>query len=65
VGFSTVQETIAAVHAGMRVLGVSIITNVNDPDHPEPAALEDIIAVAARAAPALTALLADVLRRSR
>jgi len=65
VGFSTVQETIAAVHAGMRVLGVSIITNVNDPDHPEPAALEDIIAVAARTAPALTALLADVLRRSR
>ena len=65
VGFSTVQETIAAVHAGMRVLGVSIITNVNDPDHPVPAALEDIIAVAARTAPSLTALLADVLRRSR
>jgi purine-nucleoside phosphorylase len=33
VGFSTVMENIAAVHAGMRVLGLSTITNINDPDH--------------------------------
>jgi purine-nucleoside phosphorylase len=61
VGFSTVPEVIAAVHGGMQVLGVSIITNVNDPDRPVPAALQDIIAVARRAAPSLEQLLAGVL----
>ena len=60
VGFSTVQEVIAAVHAGMKVLGISIITNVNDPDHPAPATLEEIIAVARRAAPDLERLLGGV-----
>ncbi len=60
VGFSTVQEVIAAVHAGMQVLGISIITNVNDPDHPAPATLEEIIAVARRAAPDLEQLLCGI-----
>ncbi|MGE5256756.1 MAG: purine-nucleoside phosphorylase [Hyphomicrobiales bacterium] len=63
VGFSTVQEVIAAVHGGMKVLGVSVITNVNDPDRPEPATVEQIIAVARRAAPNLARLLAGVLRQ--
>jgi purine-nucleoside phosphorylase len=53
VGFSTIMETIVAVHAGMRVLGVSTITNINDPDAPQPATLEEIIEVAETAAPAL------------
>ena len=57
VGFSTVLETIAAVHAGMDVLGLSTITNVHQPDHPEPATLEEIIAVAEDAAPRLEALI--------
>jgi purine-nucleoside phosphorylase len=63
VGFSTVQEVIAAVHGGMKVLGVSVITNVNDPDHPAPAAVDEIIAVARRAAPRLARLLAGILRQ--
>ena len=63
VGFSTVMEVIAAVHAGMSVLGISVITNINDPDHPLPARLEDIIAVARSAAPNLEALLRGVLER--
>lgn len=53
VGFSTIMETIAAVHAGMRVLGISTITNINDPDAPQPATLEEIITVAETAAPVL------------
>jgi purine-nucleoside phosphorylase len=53
VGFSTIMEVIAAVHAGMRVLGISTITNINDPDAPQPATLEEIISVAEGAAPAL------------
>jgi purine-nucleoside phosphorylase len=63
VGFSTVQEVIAAVHGGMKVLGISVITNANDPDRPVPAAVEEIIAVARRAAPDLEKLLTGVMRR--
>lgn len=61
VGFSTVMETIAGVHAGMRVLGLSTITNVNDPDRPVPATLEEIVAVANAAAPRLAALVEAVI----
>lgn len=57
VGFSTVIETIAAVHAGMRILGISTITNINDPDAPQPATLEEIIKAAEGAAPALEAIV--------
>lgn len=63
VGFSTVPEVIAAVHAGIKVLGISIITNVNDPDHPLPARLEEIIAVARDATPNLKLLLSGVIER--
>lgn len=63
VGFSTVPEVIAAVHGGMEVFGLSIITNVNDPDHPVPATVEDIVAAARQAAPSLEKLLAAVMGR--
>lgn len=61
VGFSTVMETIAAVHAGMRVLGISTITNINDPDHPQPASLEAIVAAANQATPRLGQLIEAVV----
>lgn len=62
VGFSTVMETIAAVHAGIRVLGLSTITNFNDPDHPAPASAEAIVAAARHAAPTLKRLIEAVVR---
>lgn len=61
VGFSTVQEVICAVHAGMKVLGLSTITNINNPDEPVPATVEDIIAVAKSSAPAVDTLLRYVV----
>ncbi|MBU1170732.1 MAG: purine-nucleoside phosphorylase [Proteobacteria bacterium] len=61
VGFSTVQEVIAARHAGLRVLGLSVITNRCDPDHPEPATMEGVIAVARTAAPRLEILVQNVI----
>lgn len=67
VGFSTVPEVIAAVQAGMRVLGLSVITNINNPDRPRPALAEEIIAVAGQNAPKLAAIIRRVaggLRRS-
>ena len=63
VGMSTVPEVIVAIHGGMRVLGVSIITDQCLPDALEPASVEKIIAVAGRAEPALTALVCGVLER--
>jgi len=64
VGFSTVQESIAAVHARMRVLGLSVITNVHDPDNPEPTTVESVIAVAGTAAQRLQRLLHRIMATS-
>lgn len=61
VGFSTVMETIAAVHAGMRVLGLSIITNMNLPDDLAPASVAQIIAQAQAAVPPLARMIQRVL----
>ncbi len=63
VGLSTVQEVIAAVHAGLRILGLSVITNVADPDAPAPATVEEIIAVADQAAPRLKKLMIAILEQ--
>jgi purine-nucleoside phosphorylase len=60
VGFSTVQEVIAAVHSGMRVLALSTITNVHHPECPVPATVEEIIAVAKGAIPQLESILKGV-----
>ncbi len=46
VGMSTVPEVIVANHAGMEVLGLSVIANVNDPDNFRPILLEEVIASA-------------------
>jgi purine-nucleoside phosphorylase len=61
VGFSTVQEVITAVHAGIHVLGLSIITNVHRPESPVPAYVKDIIEVAENASPKLAAVIKGVL----
>jgi purine-nucleoside phosphorylase len=63
VGMSTVPEVIVAVHAGLRVLGLSIITDMCIPEALEPASLETIIATAGKAEPNLTALVRGVLER--
>jgi purine-nucleoside phosphorylase len=63
VGMSTVPEVIVAVHGGMRVLGLSIITDMCLPDNLEPATVEKIIAVANGAEPKLTQLVSGVLER--
>lgn len=63
VGMSTVPEVIVGVHAGMRVLGLSIITDECLPDRLQPATVEQIIAVANRAEPHLTRLVRGVLER--
>jgi purine-nucleoside phosphorylase len=63
VGMSTVPEVIVAGQAGMRVLGISIITDQCLPDALEPASLERIIATASSAEPHLEALVRGVLEQ--
>jgi purine-nucleoside phosphorylase len=60
VGMSSVPESIVAKHAGMDVLGLSIVANVNDPDHFEPIILEDIIATAEAMEAKLERLLIEI-----
>jgi purine-nucleoside phosphorylase len=61
VGMSTVPEVIVAVHASMRVVGFSVITDMCLADALEPANVEEIIKVANDAAPTLTKLVVGVL----
>jgi purine-nucleoside phosphorylase len=63
VGMSTVPEVIVAVQQGMRVLGLSIITDQCLPDALEPADITRIIATANRAEPELTRLVRAVVER--
>jgi purine-nucleoside phosphorylase len=61
VGMSTVPEVIVAVHAGMRVVGFSIVTDMCLPDALEPADVPKIIATANAAEPNLRTLVMGVL----
>jgi purine-nucleoside phosphorylase len=61
VGMSTVPEVIVAVHAGLNVVGFSIVTDMCLPDALEPADVAKIIATANEAEPKLTKLVLGVL----
>jgi purine-nucleoside phosphorylase len=61
VGMSTVPEVIVAVQAGMRVLGLSAVTDLCLPDALEPVTIEQVLKVAAEAEPKLRKLILGVL----
>jgi purine-nucleoside phosphorylase len=61
VGMSTVPEVIVAVHQGMKVVGISIITDQCLPDALEPADITRILAVAGAAEPQLTRLVSALV----
>jgi purine-nucleoside phosphorylase len=63
VGMSTVPEVLVAVHAGLRVLGFSIVTDLCLPDALEPVQIEEILAVAREAEAKLRRLVAGILSR--
>jgi purine-nucleoside phosphorylase len=64
VAFSIIQEVLVAIHAGIKVLCLSTITNVHDPDRPVPATVEEIIAVAEQTAPKLEAIIRNVIEKN-
>jgi purine-nucleoside phosphorylase len=63
VGMSTIPEVLVAVHAGMKVLGFSIITDMCLPDALHPVRIEDIVAVANLAEGKLRSVVSGVLQR--
>jgi purine-nucleoside phosphorylase len=63
VGMSTVPEVIVARHMGMRVMGLSIVTDECFPDNLAVADIEEIIAAANQAEPKLTEIIEGVMKR--
>ena len=60
VGMSTVPEVIVAVHCGLKVLGISVVTDKCVADTLEPADIQKIIKHAQEAEPKLTVLMKEV-----
>jgi purine-nucleoside phosphorylase len=63
VGMSTVPENIVAVHSGMRVLGLSVVTDECFPDTLQPVNIQEIIETAKNAEPKLTLIMKEVIRQ--
>jgi len=63
VGMSTVPEAIAARYLGMRVMGLSCVTNMAAGISDEPLAHDEVVAVGKRVEAELKALIMDVLAK--
>jgi purine-nucleoside phosphorylase len=63
VGMSTVPEVIAAVHMGMKTLGISVITDECFPDALEPVEMKHILEAADLAEPKMTQVMIGTLER--
>jgi len=63
VGMSTVPEVLVAVHAGLRILAVSLITDICIPETLQPVKIEEILQTAAEAEPKLSRLITGVIQR--
>ncbi|MCK4305682.1 MAG: purine-nucleoside phosphorylase [Candidatus Eisenbacteria sp.] len=63
VGMSLVPENLAAVHAGMKVLALCVVTDMCLPDALKVADVQRIIETSARAEPRLNVIIGDVLAR--
>lgn len=61
VGMSTVQEVIAAVHAGMKVFALSVITDIGIREEENIITHEEVLLAAKNAAPRLSALLHEMI----
>jgi len=60
---STVPEVITAVHMGMNVLGISVITDECFPDALEPVDIEKVLKAAGEAEPDMTKVITGVLQQ--
>jgi purine-nucleoside phosphorylase len=63
VGMSTIPENIVANHMGMKVLGISIVTDECFPDSLKPVNVEEIINTAMEAEPKMTLIMKEVVKK--
>lgn len=63
VGMSTIPEDIVALHQGMKVFGISIITDECFPETLKPLSLEEIIETATKTEPKMTIIMKEVIKR--
>lgn len=63
VGMSTIPENIIANHMGMKVLGISIVTDECFPENLKPVNVKEIIATAMTAEPKMTLIMKEVIKR--
>lgn len=63
VGMSTVPENIVANHMGMKCFGLTIITDIGDPDNLKPLTVEEVIEIANQAEPRMTLLIKKIIER--
>ena len=62
---STVPEVLTAASLGMRVLGLSTVTNVARPDAPNVVSAEEVVQVAATALPKVRAIIHGIFAQMR
>jgi purine-nucleoside phosphorylase len=62
VGMSTVQEVIAAVHAGMKVFAMSVITDIGIREEDNTITHQEVLQAAREAEPKLTAIFTHLVR---
>ena len=65
VGMSTVPEVLTAASLGLRVLGLSTVTNVARPDAPNVVSAEEVVQVAATALPKVRAIIHGIFAQMR
>ncbi|MBI5464051.1 MAG: purine-nucleoside phosphorylase [Ignavibacteriales bacterium] len=65
VGMSTVPENIVANHMNMKCLGFSILTDECFPDALTPVTLDEVLKVATKAEPKMTAIMKEVVKRMK
>lgn len=63
VGMSTIPENIVANHMGMKVFGMSIITDECFPETLKPVDVEEIIAAAMKAEPKMTLIMKELIKQ--
>ena len=64
VGMSTVPEVIVACHCGIKVFGISVITDLGGFDNPVKVSHEEVQEAANKAQPVMTAIMREMIKRS-
>ncbi len=64
VGMSTVPEVIVARHSGIKVFGMSIITDLGLEDQPVEVSHEEVQVAANKAQPLMTEIMREIIKRS-